>query len=280
MNQMESLEITQPIRPRPDGKPVQAVQLPEPGEYGFVEQPQQDPCIPFPPQPIMLSEEAAKALSEELRERKIQFLTHFTRVENLASIMTHGLLPRSRLVAEGRARSIRFNEPYLPGAWQDAISFNISFPNYRLFYNLQEQRGVEWVVLLLDASLLLSQPFYYFLFPAANLVQVPSFPIEFAPYLQSVEMFRSLFSDTDNVRRAYLQIPDNYPTHPQSEVLTFSPIPPSSILEVHFYNTYKFSQWFLQNTPVALTIDKNIWVESLEYFSPRIDYPHWKSTFR
>jgi len=63
-------------------------------------------------------------------------------------------------------------------------------------------------------------------------------------------------------------------------VLTFQPVSVNALLEVHFYNDYKFNQWFMQNTALAMTMDKNIWQVSLEFFSPRCDYLNWKSTQR
>ncbi|HNY94052.1 MAG TPA: hypothetical protein PKX80_05375 [Flexilinea sp.] len=281
------IEETQPIRPK-RGNPY--VTFPDfspsvPAEPGIavpteLNRESESRFVPPPYPPVPVSPEMAKALSAEIKSRKIQFLTHFTRLENLASILTYGLLPPNQLKSEGRTRFVRFNPPYLPGYWQNAISFNISFPNYRLFYNLQEQRGYDWVVLLFDINILLSQPFYYFIYPAANLIHTPIFATEISPKLQTFEAFEELFQDTENVRRAFLQIPDCYPTHPQSEVLTFQPVSVNALLEVHFYNDYKFNQWFMQNTALAMTMDKNIWQVSLEFFSPRCDYLNWKSTQR
>ena len=280
------IEATQPIPPHKASEKL-ASSFPSAvwGDYTGMEE--ENPQVneeglrippPFPPVPI--SPEMAKRLTTEIKDRKIQFLTHFTRLENLASILTYGLLPADMLKAEGRTNFVKYNSPALPGIWQNAISFNISFPNYRLFYNLQEQRGYDWVVLVFDINLLLQQPFYYFIYPAANLINTPIFESEISPKLQSFEAFETLFADSENVRRAFLQIPDSYPTHPQSEVLTFQPVSLNSLLEVHFYNEYKFNQWFLQNTPLVMTLDKDLWRESLEYFSPRMDYPNWKTTMR
>ncbi len=142
---------------------------------------------PYPPQP--LSSDMIRQLSAAIKDRKIEILTHFTRLENLASILTHGLQPRSVLAADPRSQSVRFNPPHLPGYWNNALSFNISFPNYRLFYNLQEQMGFEWVVLLFDVNLLLTQSFYYFVYPAANLIQTPIFSSEISPFYKHLMLF-------------------------------------------------------------------------------------------
>ncbi len=172
---------------------------------------------------------------------------------------------------------VRFNEPALPPAWQWAVSLNISYPNYRLFYNLQERLGYEWVVLLFDVDILMDIPFYFFPYPAARMIRMSHFQKEIAPFLQYTQSFEKLFIDTENVQRSVLEIPDSYPTNPQSEALTFSPVPIRYLREVHFYNEYKFNQWFLQNMEFALTIEKKLWQTGLTYFSPRLDYIHWKS---
>lgn len=215
-----------------------------------------------------------------LKERKIDTLIHFTRLENLASILNFGLMARKAIEADTRIGRVRTNQPELPPDWQAMISLNISFPDYRLFYRMQEQRGYEWIVLAYDAALLTQQPFFSFIFPAANLIRTPIFESEIAPELQSVSTFEDLFKDTDTVRRRILQIPDAYPTHPYSELLVPGTIANEYLKEVHFYNEYKFDQWYFQNQGLADIIDKNLWQIGLFYFSPRMDYANWRTASR
>lgn len=137
-----------------------------------------------PPVQPMTVEESLR-LRAFLKERRIDTLIHFTRLENLASILSYGLLSRRAIATDPRVGRVRTNEPELPEAWRDMISLNISFPNYRLFYQMQAMRGFEWVVLAYDAALLLQLPFFSFIFPAANLIRTPIFSAEIAPTLQS-----------------------------------------------------------------------------------------------
>lgn len=224
--------------------------------------------------------EEGNRLRAFLKERRIDTLIHFTRLENLTSILTYGLLSRSAIENDIRVGRVRWNEPELPAAWRTMISFNVSYPNYRLFYQVQAQRGFEWVVLVYDAALLLQLPFFSFIFPAANLIRTPIFQSDIAPSLQSFAAFESLFLDTDTVRRRLLQIPDSYPTHPHSEILVPEPVSNSYLKEVHFYNEYKFEQWCVQNQALASIVDKNLWQVGLMYFSPRMDYANWRTAFR
>ena len=63
-------------------------------------------------------------------------------------------------------------------------------------------------------NILLSQPFYYFIYPAANLIHTLFFATEISPKLQTFEAFEELFQDTENVRRAFCKF-RLLSTHPQ-----------------------------------------------------------------
>lgn len=276
--------------PGSSGYPHSAIPGSVPGSSGFSPTPtpgaipvSQEHIVPGPDAvPIItgMSPVEINQMHAFLKARKIETLIHFTRLENLASILSYGLLSRAAIETDSRIDRVRFNEPALPEAWQGMISLNVSFPNYRLFYNMQFQRGHEWIVLVYDAELLLAQPFFSFLFPAHNLIRTPIFATEIAPNLQTFDAFENLFRDTDTVRRVILGIPDSYPTHPHSEILTPQPVQNQYLREVHFYNEYKFNQWSLQNRSLASIIDKNLWQIGLEYFSPRFDYANWRTTLR
>lgn len=242
-----------------------------------------DSCVPDPegvPPRLPMTTEEGHRLRAFLKERKIETLIHFTRLENLTSILTYGLYARTAIENDTRIGRVCWNEPELPVAWRSMISFNISYPNYRLFYKLQAQRGYEWIVLVYDAALLLQLPFYSFTFPAANLIRTPIFQSDIAPFLQTFDAFEALFLDTETVRRKLLQIPDSYPTHPHSEILIPETVPNTYLKEVHFYNEYKFEQWCVQNQAMASIVDKNLWQVGLTYFSPRMDYANWRTTIR
>ncbi len=242
-----------------------------------------DQAMPSPygvPPLVAINAEEEFRLRAILKERKIDALIHFTRLENLASILNYGLMARKMIETDARIGRVQTNQPELPSEWQSMIALNISFPDYRLFYRMQEQRGYEWVVLVYDAALLTQQSFFSFIFPAANLIRTPIFAKEIAPWLQSVSTFEDLFKDTDTVRRRLLQIPDAYPTHPYSELLVPGTIANQYLKEVHFYNEYKFDQWCFQNQGLAGIIDKNLWQVGLTYFSPRMDYANWRTALR
>ena len=100
---------------------------------------------------------------EQLRqicdERGITTLLHFTRIENLSSILQKGLLGRSLLEESGQ--DFVWNDEQRLDAHKEAVCLSISFPNYRMFYSIREKKketneanDSQWVILLLDTNIL------------------------------------------------------------------------------------------------------------------------------
>ena len=92
-----------------------------------------------------------------VKNRQIPYLVHFTRLENLHSILKNGLIPRSII------DNAPNNSPLKTANVNDDIrvdyktSFNcasISFPNSRMFYKYRKLRGSGWVILLLRPKIL------------------------------------------------------------------------------------------------------------------------------
>lgn len=99
-----------------------------------------------------------------LRERQIQYLCHFTRLENLESILTHGLIPRADLYnAEFNPNpslpihSI-FNDRHRIDGKPNANCLSISFPNSSMFYGLRcSNDTAQWAVIVLSARILIDK---------------------------------------------------------------------------------------------------------------------------
>lgn len=88
--------------------------------------------------------------------KKVPFLIHFTRAENIASIMAYGLLP----VSVAREQGIRptINDPHRLDGRLNGTSLSVSFPNGAMFYKLRnENPDSDWVVLALSPSILWSK---------------------------------------------------------------------------------------------------------------------------
>lgn len=86
-------------------------------------------------------------------QRGIPFLVHFTRIENLDSIIDLGLLPRTMIAAQGVQAIINDEERWdgrLAG-----ISTSIGFPNGQMLWRLRNDNpGSEWVQLVIQPSVL------------------------------------------------------------------------------------------------------------------------------
>ena len=174
---------------------------------------------------------------EQLRqicvERGITTLIHFTRIENLRSILQEGLLGRS--ILEERGQDFKWNDPDRADKHPEAICLSISFPNYKMFYLIREEKKMTneandppWVVLLLNAKVLEELECVFCQQNAAHKT-VSSIPLEDR---KKPEALKGMFGDFYNIRHQDLSIPDNYPTHPQAEILAFNRIPARYINKV------------------------------------------------
>ena len=92
-------------------------------------------------------------LQQICSKRRITTLIHFTRIENLRSILQEGLLSRSLL--EERGQDFVWNDEQRLDAHKEAVCLSISFPNYQMFYKYRCMTNHDcWVVLLLDVTVL------------------------------------------------------------------------------------------------------------------------------
>lgn len=218
-----------------------------------------------------------KGVRELVRKKRISFLTHFTRTENLRSILQTGILPASILKRNRAFSSVIYTSQPLPPEWSGFVSLNISFPDYKLFLQLQNHQPGDWVLLLIDSRALIDYPCYYFPDHADYFISNAPAPGQYLNDFQSVKALKTLFEDREDIKRKDLDIPDCYPTNPCSEVLSSFPIAPSFISQIWFYSEYKFNQWVLSNTEFALSQDKSRWACGMQFFSPRSDYTFWKT---
>lgn len=206
------------------------------------------------------------------RERDIQTLVHFTRIRNLYSILRNGLIGRNALEQLALDERPVYNDS---GRWdghEEAICLSISFPNYRMFYKYSNDNRSEWVVLLLDPAVLWELDCVFCHENAAsNAVRFISLEER-----RQVHSFERMFADYGHIRRINLGIPDNYPTHPQAEVLALEPILPRYITGVHFPNLDACQRWY--NTHQGDYVQKFFYGDT--YFVPRKDWPIWSNQNR
>ncbi|NSL52777.1 DUF4433 domain-containing protein [Bacillus sp. P2(2020)] len=179
----------------------------------------------FPKRETLLSikREQTDKIMEIVTRRKIEYLVHFTRIDNLTSILENGLIPVS-MQQKMKIPSVHNDEQRFDSKL-DCTSCSISFPNYKLFYTFREYKfpGSSWVVIVLDKDVLFS-PLNITYFCQTNAAGV--FPrISSAKELCTATAFENMFCNSlttkENkvIQRASLQINDCITTDPQAEIL-------------------------------------------------------------
>ena len=203
-------------------------------------------------------------MENEVKKRNIKYLFHFTRLENLNSILINGLIPRLNL--EQDDADVTYNDDYRLDRFKNANCLSISHPNYKMFYKLRSKYySQEWVVIAFKPDVLWEKD-CAFCFDNASSSNVISITIEFR---KSLLAFEGLFYPfPDKPSRSAMDLNDSVPTSPQAEVLVFDIIEPKFILGVVTQNeelqnqlARMYSEFEFQSYPPL--------------FEPRFDYEHW-----
>lgn len=204
-----------------------------------------------------------------VERRKITAVLHFTKVENLASIMKYGLQPLDVL----RANNIRsVNNDLGRFDHTQAVCASISFPNYQTFYKFQQaDRAVRWVIIAMHPKILWETDCAFCVRNAAHATQ-SGIPLN---NRKGEVAFSKMFDDFGEIKRTSLGIPDNFTTNPQAEVLLLQGAPLTQIFGLIFPNTH-------METEFKAIYDKKrypgIWTYAKpNLFSYRSDWNVWKA---
>jgi hypothetical protein len=202
-------------------------------------------------------------IQQSATAREVKYLFHFTRVDNLPSILQHGLLPLDLLAARGMATA-RNDVQRIDGT--SGVCLTIGFPNYKMFYPLRmDNPDVKWAVLAIRAAVLWEMDCAFCRENAAK-SEVTAIPLHLRKGLGA---FNAMFDDYPGKPRSMLNIPTRFPTHPQAEVLVFDPIPPQYIVAIIFDDAE------LKRRYTALNVGPK--VEHMPpYFAGRQDFEHWR----
>lgn len=200
-----------------------------------------------------------------VENRGIQYLVHFTRIENLGCILQNGLISVDSL--DNCKIDYHPNDEYRLDNCCNATCLSIQFPNYKMFYKYRcENPDSNWVVLYIQKDVLWEKDCGFCVENAAS-SNVTSIPLD---RRKGVDAFNVLYNDyPGKPSRESLGISSALPTHPQAEVLVFDIIEPKYIQGVAFNNLEdinKYSYLVPSNMPKKV-------VEEL--FSYRNDYKHW-----
>lgn len=168
-------------------------------------------------------------MSEEIRAAAIglavPFLLHFTRADNLRSILRHGLYPVSRLSELGSEAKI--NDTLRLDGHRDSNSLSIAFPNGPMFYKYRmEDESVNWAVLQLTPSILWNAQCAFCAHNAAD----SRIRHRDLAELESLPAFKEMYDEIQQHPSRAAQFLRPYdPTDVQAEVLVFDVISPESI---------------------------------------------------
>lgn len=162
--------------------------------------------------------------------RQIPYFLHFTRSENLTSILEHGLRPRADLDA-GACCGITNDQHRLDGR-REYNCLSATFPNSTMFYRFRmDNPGTEWPILVIHPQIVSRR---HTLFCWRNAASTDISSVDEAE-LSSLAAFQDLFAERDGhpsrVDQA-LKVKD--PTDVQAEFLVAGTIPPQAIYCVIF----------------------------------------------
>ena len=195
-----------------------------------------------------------------LRNKRISRLVHFTPIYNLESIFENGVLSRNGL--DDRRLEYYYSDDIRLDGKLDYICNSISFPNYKMFYSKRmEDEDIKWAVLSIDSEILIDK--FDTEFYRRNAASNDPFKYRFNPC--SNEALEDMFRDYENRDP---NIPDNYPTDPQAEVLVKDIIDSSYIRCI---DTLGFND---VARDVALN-SKVYYNPRSDLFGPRMDYRRW-----
>lgn len=205
----------------------------------------------------------ATSIQEFVAERGIKLLMHFTRASNLTSILARGLVPRNTLALEGFHE---FNDQYrIDGT--DAVCLSIDFPNYKMFYGIQKDHaGETWVIVCINPQALWDLDCAFCTANAAS-NSVTAIPLS---QRRTLGAMQAMYADWPGKARSELNIPNNYTTNPQAEVLALKGVPRKYIVGVLTLNEATRHELMPKYPGVEMRAQA-------AYFRYRRDFAHWRA---
>lgn len=227
---------------------------------------------------LKIKRDQENKIREILERRKIEYLVHFTRIDNLRSILQNGLIPVS-MHQKMRITSVRNDEQRIDSKL-DCTSCSVGFPNYKLFYTFREYKfpGQTWAIIVLDKEVLFSPSniSYYCHTNAAGVFPRVSSVKELCTARAFENMFCESLITKENklIHRASLEISDHITTDPQAEILISDVIDAGYIGCICFQTQRDVDEYTQRNGKGLLAkFDYQI---VPDFFDARKDYMFWK----
>ena len=206
-------------------------------------------------------------------ERCIENIIHFTKIENIPSILKYGIIPRAHL--DNPVVSVVIKPVYSDESRFDNHSemncLSISFPNDRMFYSKRNKLNGGWAIVLLDPSVITE---YYCIFYSTNAAS------KYCNFSSGIIAAQKMFSCL-SIRKE-LSLKPSQTTDPQAEVLEDTIILPSKILKIAVHNVGDFEYLIsksVKNEMLEINPclyenrhDMNYWHDKMKRFIPEDDY--------
>ena len=171
-------------------------------------------------------------IQEVVKQRNINRLFHFTHSDNLSSILENGLLSRSELDDETNEYNYHFNDEDRIDGHLDGICLSISFPNAKMFWKYRSLKPGDWVILEINPSILWTKNCaFYPTNAASNNVRFNELEL-----IKGDAAFSALFSDEVFGIQRDVNLPAEYTTDVQAEVMVFEKIDPLYIVNTFHSN--------------------------------------------
>ena len=173
-----------------------------------------------------------KTIAEQL---EIPHLVHFTRIDNLESILKNGICPVNSFGDIDTDSHPVINDKLRLDGHSDSISASIAFPNSQMFYKyLKNNEDTSWTILILYPSILWDKECAFCKHNAAD-GKISCQPLN---TLKTPQAFVELFSEIDGHQTRAEQCLKKYdPTDVQAEILVFEVIEPEYIGSIIFDST-------------------------------------------
>lgn len=145
-----------------------------------------------------------------IKNKNINNLVHFTKEENLESILEYGILSVNALNLIG-TNFKNSDDKRLDGNL-DYICNSIEFPNYKMFFSKRMQdKNQKWIIIKINSELILDK---------LNTLFIPdnSSRKKFSSSIYNLSSNKALM-DLFSEENRYPSLPSNYTTNPQAEVL-------------------------------------------------------------
>lgn len=198
-------------------------------------------------------------IKDFIESRNINSLVHFTKLENLPSILQNGLISREQLDSE--CIDYLFNDEYRMDGKYNSICLSISFPNYRMFYKYSNLNRDKWCIIFLDPSILYEKDCLFCIENAASTNETNRSDSE----KKGINGLKKLFEDIPY--RNKVQLPSHFTTNSQAEVLVLENIEPKYIQCICVnHSDVKFNYEDYSDFEFYYDDDYN------GFFSPRCDY--------